>query len=272
MAKSFEADAPQPTEASIESIVRNPRQPRTTFDNDGIEELTRSIAQYGVLQPLVVRKKADGAYELIAGERRLRASRKAGLDKVPVIIREAGSQESLEIALIENLQRINIRPLERARAYKQLIEEFQMTQEQVAEKLSKSRVAIANTLRLLKLPEEIRNGLESERITEGHARALLAFESEAAMLHAYHAILSQGLSVRQVEELTKRAMEAKRQTVRQAPKLDPNLASLQEALSNHFQSKVRLSTKPGGRGSLQIEFTDAEELDRLLDLLGVHLP
>src|SRR5580704_9085673 len=162
-------------ELPVADIVPNSRQPRTVFNDEALEELAASIREYGILQPLIVRPLAEGKHELIAGERRLRAAKLAGLTSVPVIVRSAGNQSSLELALIENLQREDINALESAKAYRRLIDEFGMTQEQVADRVGKSRVSVANTVRLLRLPKRIMEGLEAGFISEGHARALLAF-------------------------------------------------------------------------------------------------
>src|SRR5947199_5012387 len=170
------------SEVLVDAIVPNQRQPRTYFKEEAVQELANSIREVGILQPLVVRPLSEGKYELIAGERRLRASKLAGLETVPVLVRAADDRTSLEMAIIENVQREDISPLESARAYRKLIDEFGLTQEQVAQKVSKSRVSVANTLRLLRLPAQIQQALESGDIQEGHARALLAFESEEEQL------------------------------------------------------------------------------------------
>src|SRR5471030_664225 len=190
-------------ELPVADIVPNSRQPRTLFNEEALEELAASIREYGILQPLIVRPIAEGKHELIAGERRLRAAKLAGLKTVPVLVRSAGNQSSLELALIENLQREDINALESARAYRKLIDEFGLTQEQVAERVGKSRTVIANTVRLLRLPRRITEGLERGIITEGHARALLSFESEAQQLAVYDQILERGMTVRDVENVAK---------------------------------------------------------------------
>lgn len=270
IAEQFETS---PTEAPIEDIVPNPRQPRTVFMEAALEELADSIRQYGVLQPLIVRPVAEGKYELIAGERRLRASKLAGLTHVPIILRAAGNQSSLELALIENVQREDINPLECAHAYRKLAEEFGLTQEQVAEKVGKSRVVIANTIRLLRLPKRIQDGLYEGRITEGHARALLSFESEAQQLAVFEQVIERGLTVREVESASKKAAQAAgtaKQPKPEPPKpepRDPNMVDLERNLSTFLGAPTKL--QPGPTGSkLVIEYYGDEDLQRILDLIG----
>jgi ParB family transcriptional regulator, chromosome partitioning protein len=261
-----------PLEASVDSISPNPRQPRTVFNDEGLQELASSIKEFGILQPLVVRPLAEGQYELIAGERRLRAAKLAGLRTVPVTVRAAGQQNSLELALIENIQREDINPMECARAYRRLIDEFGMTQEQVAERVGKSRVAITNTVRLMKLPQRIQGGLEGGRISEGHARALLGFESEAHQLAVYDQILDRGLTVREVERAAKPrtgAASAPR-SQKSEPAKDPNWQALEEALSIYLGSQVRLQKGEIG-GKIVVDFYSDEDLERILDVLGVSL-
>ncbi|HSI73668.1 MAG TPA: ParB/RepB/Spo0J family partition protein [Fimbriimonas sp.] len=257
------------TEIAVEAIEPNQRQPRTHFDEGALNELADSIKQYGVLQPLIVRPLSEGRYELIAGERRLRASKIAGLQTVPVLLKPAGSQSSLEIALIENVQREDINSLEAAKAYRRLIDEFGMTQEQVAERVGKSRVGVANTVRLLRLPRKIQDGLQEGRITEGHARALLAFDSEAQQLAVYDQILERGLTVREVEKAsTPRQKKPTKEPV--APPTDPNDQDLEQALSIFLGAKTRLQRSEVG-GKLTVEFYSDDDLQRILEVLGFSL-
>ncbi len=256
-----------PSEAPIEAISPNARQPRTQFDEEALDELAASIREHGILQPLVVRPLSEGRYELIAGERRLRAAKRAGLERVPILLRSADNQSSLEIALIENIQREDIGAAECAIAYRRLMDEFGLTQEQVAEKVGKSRAAIANTVRLLRLPRPIFEGLEQGRITEGHARALLAFESHALQLALYEKILTKGLTVRDLERL---AQERPRRREPRPATFDPHWDALQDRLSTHLSSPVRLSKAPKG-GKIQIEFYSDDDLQRILDVLGISL-
>lgn len=267
---------PTPNEAPIESIVPNKRQPRTHFDEDALSELSASIKSHGILQPLVVRAIGEGKYELIAGERRLRAAKAAGLKSVPIIVRSAGDQGSLELALIENVQREDISPLEAAKAYRKLMDEFGLTQEKVAEKVGKSRVAIANVVRLLKLQPKILEGLEKGLISEGHARALLQVENEAIQLALYDKIVSAGMTVRDVERAAKAAEEAgqakKKSSKKNAGQMsfDPEWRRLEDGMSVYFGSPVKLAKAEVG-GKITIDFYSDDDLTRILDILGIHL-
>lgn len=270
IAEQFEGT---PNEVPLDDIAPNQRQPRSYFNEDALEELAASIREYGVLQPLLVKPLTEGKYELIAGERRLRASKLAGLKTVPVLVRSAGPQNSLELALIENVQREDINALECARAYRRLIDEFDLTQEQVAERVGKSRTTIANTVRLLKLPRKIQEGLEAGRISEGHARALLAFETEPQQLAVYEQILDRGLTVREVEKASKPV--SKKGTAAGAkpvvePAVDPNDHSLEEGLSVFLGTPVKLQRSEVG-GRLVVEFYSDDDLDRILESLGFRL-
>jgi ParB family chromosome partitioning protein len=261
------------SELPLAMIVPNQRQPRTNFDDQALDELAASIKEHGVLQPLIVRPVAEGKYELIAGERRLRASRRAGLDVVPVVVRAASAQGSLELALIENLQREDIGAMESARAYRRLVDEFSLRQEDIAGRVGKSRASIANTLRLLKLPAEVQEGLEQGLISEGHARALLSLESPTQQVGLFHRIVSQGLSVRDVEKVTR--PQEKRGTLPRTKSserkaTDPNWSALEEGLSVYFGSPTRLEAGEIG-GRMVVEFYSDDDLQRILDVLGIHL-
>ena len=267
IAEQFEGT---PNEVSLDDIVPNQRQPRHYFDELALEEMASSIREYGVLQPLLVKPLTEGKFELIAGERRLRAAKLADLKTVPVLVRSAGPQNSLELALIENVQREDINALECARAYRRLIDEFGLTQEQVAERVGKSRTGIANTVRLLKLPRRVQEGLEVGRISEGHARALLAFQNEPQQLAIYDQILERGLTVREVENASK---PPRPKTVRSTPPraaADPNDGALEEGLSTHFATPVKLQRAETG-GKLTIEFYSDDDLDRILETIGFRL-
>ncbi|MFZ4507974.1 MAG: ParB/RepB/Spo0J family partition protein [Fimbriimonas sp.] len=257
-----------PSEVPLDAIEPNLRQPRRHFDAAALEDLASSIRQHGVIQPLLVRPLTEGRYELIAGERRLRAAKIAGLTVVPVIVRSAGNQNSLELALIENLQREDIGPVECALAYRRLIDEFGITQEQAADKVGKSRTAVANTLRLLKLPAKILDGLAEGKITEGHARALLGIPNEAHQLVVYDAILERNLTVREVERLAQATPREKPVKAKDTAKLDPNMRALQELLSTTLGSPTRILPGEVG-GKLQIEYYSDEDLQRILEVLGV---
>ncbi len=265
IAEQYEGPA---NELPVSDIVPNSRQPRRLFRDDSLEELAASIREYGILQPLIVRPLAEGKHELLAGERRLRAAKLAGLKSVPVLIRSAGNQSSLEIALIENLQREDINAIESGRAYRRLVDEFGLTQEQVADRVGKSRTAIANTIRLLRLPNRITEGIEQGMISEGHARALLAFESEAHQLAVYNRILEQGLTVRDVEKASKPKTPAARAgKAPEPPSADPDDRALQDSLSTFLGSPAKIY-RPGGAGKLTVEFYDDDDLDRILTVIG----
>lgn len=265
IAEEFES---APREASVDSIVPNPRQPRTVFDEDALQELSDSIREHGVLQPLVVRPKTEGTYELIAGERRLRAAKLAGVKTVPIILRSASNQDSLELAIIENVQREDIRPLEKARAYRRLMDEFGLTQEQVSHKVGKARASVANTVRLLRLPEPIQQGLDSGLISEGHAKALLALDTPGQQLAVYDKILEKGLNVRDIEREVKGPSARPSSKPEKLPPLDdPNWRSLEEALSTYLGNPVKLQKAEVG-GRIVVEFYSDDDLERILETLG----
>jgi ParB family chromosome partitioning protein len=262
-----------PNEASLEDILPNSRQPRTIFEQTALDELAASIRQYGLIQPLVVRPLAEGKFELIAGERRLRAAKIAGLRSVPIVLRSAGNQSALEIALIENVQREDMNALECARSYRRLIDEFGLTQEQVADRVGKSRTAIANTLRIIRLPEAIQKGLELGQISEGHARALLAFDNPTRQMAIFELIVTQGLSVREVERLSQQ------KSVREDPEppkpkaaVDPNMKALEEEIARRLSAPTKIQKTSGGAGGrLTVEFFDDDDLQRILDAIGISL-
>jgi ParB family transcriptional regulator, chromosome partitioning protein len=251
------------------AIRPNTRQPRRSFPEAGIKEMAASIREVGILQPLVVRSTPDG-FELIAGERRLRAAKEAGLDRVPVLIRQAGENESMELALVENLQREDLNPLETAAAYQALIDGFGLSKEQLANRLGKSRAAVTNTLRLAQLPEKIRALLEEGKLTEGHARALLGLETEDQMVHLAQRIQAERLSVRKTEELVREylsgAQEARQtqpQTRSETPvEFDEASRLMREALELPVRVK---SLRKGGK--VEIRFREKEELEALVTLL-----
>ncbi len=265
---SLSSATPGVAELPVNAITRNPHQPRTHFDAAELDELAASIREHGVLQPLIVTRSATpDLYTLIAGERRLLAARQAGLAAVPVIIREASRQELLELALVENVQRADLSPLEAAEAYRQLHEDFHLSQEAVAARVGKSRVAVANTLRLLKLPEAIKQALAENRISEGHARALLALSTPQKQLNALETVLRQDLTVRQTEELARRLAGEKPPAKAHAAKA-PEIADLEERLRTHLSTKVNLNRRGQG-GSLVIHYYSEEELNALVEkILG----
>ena len=258
------------SEVSVDAIIPNERQPRSVFDDARLKELAASVREYGILQPLVVRPLTEGRFELIAGERRLRAAKLAGLATVPITIRAAGNQTSLELALIENIQREDIGPMECARAYRKLMDEFTMTQEQVADKVGKARTSIANTIRLLRLPAPIQQGLESGSIQEGHARALLAFDTADRQIEMFERIVDKGLSVREVEKAARTGPVRTRETKPVESKPATDWSPLEEALSITLGSKVKIQSGEVG-GKITVEFYSDEDLDRILGVLGISL-
>lgn len=259
--------APEGTsEVAVALIRRNPRQPRSGMAEGELDELAASIKEHGVLQPLVVSAGAvPGEYTLIAGERRLEAARRAGLERVPVVVRAATEQERLLLALIENVQRADLSPLETAEAYRQLNDEFGLSHEEISKRVAKSRVAVTNTLRLLRLPEAVRRALASGQLTEGHARALLALPTYHAQAAAADTVIRKALNVRQTEELVRRLLG--KRTAKPAPaKLPPDLRALQRKLQEAFGTRIDLRRAKRG-GTLVFHFYSDEELDALADHL-----
>jgi ParB family transcriptional regulator, chromosome partitioning protein len=251
-------------EIPIDRIARNPHQPRSSFDDASLGELSASIAAHGVLQPVVVRSTNDGGYELIAGERRLMASRAAGLSTIPAVVRETAGGEALELALVENLQRADLNAMEEAGAYRELIDRFGLSHEAVARQVGKSRVAISNALRLLDLAPETRQAIVDGRISEGHGRALAAITIEELQRAVLQLVLDRRLSVRQTEELVRRKRSAP--ASHQPELLTGDLADLEAQLRGILATKVGIvRTRRGGR--LVIEFYSDEELDRLYGII-----
>lgn len=253
------------TMVPISAIAVNPYQPRRTFAPEALAELSESIRLHGILQPLTVRLR-EGGYELIAGERRLQAARHAGMDAVPVLLRACTDREMLALALVENLQREDLNPLEAAQSYQQLMDEFHLTQAEVAEQVGKSRSAVANTLRLLALPAHMQQAVREGAMSEGHARALLAVSDDIRQEELFHETLTKKLSVRALESLVN---PRPRETARRGdPTIDPNTRQALSLMQAALGLRVRL--KPGSRadrGTLEIEFYTAEDLDRLYELL-----
>ncbi len=256
----------------IDAIMPNPRQPRSSFDADALEELAASIREMGLIQPLIVQQSTDTQdpgqpprYQLIAGERRWRAARLAGLQHVEVIVKEASPQEMLELALVENIQRADLNPLEEANAYHQLAQEFGMTQERIAERVGRSRASVANTMRLVRLPEEIRQGLLDSRISEGHARALLMLDDHEEQSLAYRAVIKKQLSVRQTEELVRRLKRSTGDTKRQRSR-SPETVRLEQEFRDSLGTKVNLYRSSKG-GKLVIHFYSEDDLQVLYERL-----
>lgn len=251
---------------NLSEIEPNRAQPRKDFDDEALSELADSIAQHGVLQPLLVRPIADGGYQIVAGERRWRACRMAGVSEVPAVIRELSDAEVMELALIENLQREDLNSVEEARGYEALMEQYGLTQEAVAKTVGKSRPTVTNALRLLSLPEEILSLLEEGRLSAGHARALLSFEEKESMLLAAKRAVEEGLSVRALERLAKEA-NAPRKTPAPA-RTNRFYEEVTLSLKEHLGRKVRVAPKGKEKGVLEIEFYSEEDLAFLAGLLG----
>jgi ParB family chromosome partitioning protein len=253
----------------IDQIDPNPYQPRTTIELEELKELSSSILEHGLLQPLVVSydEKID-RFILIAGGRRLLAARKAGLDLVPVMIREVSEEARLELALVENLQRTDLNPMEAADAYQTLSEKFHLNHEEIAARVGKSRTAVSNTLRLVKLPAAIKQAILEHRISEGHARAILALDSPQAQLAALNAIEKEGLNVRQAEELVRR-LSGERPPKKLKTFPQPEIVAMEDRLRRHFGTKVFLHNRANGGGTITIHYYSDEELDALLsNILG----
>ena len=251
---------------SVDLVSPNPRQPRSRVHPEGLEDLTASIREHGVLQPLIVTPgDMDGRFVLIAGERRLEAARLAGLVSVPVLVRQATDQQRLELAIIENVQRSDLSALEQAEAYRQLAEDFNLSHEEIATLVGKSRVAVTNTLRLLKLPDVVKNALIEGRISEGHARALLALATPDAQTAALRTLLRQELNVRQTEELV-RKLSGEKLPRKQKPAAAPEVAALEERLRSSLGTKVTVRSGRKG-GTVTIHYYSDEELDALMKRL-----
>ncbi len=252
----------------ISEIEPNREQPRKEFDEAALAELSQSIMQFGVLQPILVRPLIDGGYQIVAGERRFRASRMAGLTEIPAVIRELSDNETMELALIENLQREDLTPVEEAKGYKTLIETYDMSHEQVAQTVGKSRSAITNTMRLLLLPEDVLEMVENGTLTNGHARALLALENKALISTVAQDIVKKGLSVRQVEKLVKDLTKKPSTRTRTAKSKPSYFAEVELALSEYLGNKVVVTpSKDGKGGTLSIDFYSLEELKDLANKL-----
>jgi ParB family chromosome partitioning protein len=253
-------------EIDIDRIIPNSHQPRKDFDEDALNELAASIKEHGVIQPVVVSALDDGFFQLIAGERRWRASQRAGLLRVPAVVREPGERGSLELALIENLQREDLNPMEEAHAYERLISDFDMTQEDVARRVGKNRATIANMLRLLRLPAEVQQWLRENRLTTGHAKALLSLSDLNAILESARKIILGNYSVRQAEMLVSRYANSggKNESGGSVETVDPNVKAAVHALEQVLGTKVTVQEN-GGRGRLEIHFYSFEEMNRLYE-------
>ena len=258
-------------EIEIARVRPNPYQPRADFDESALDELKRSIIEKGVIQPITVRRK-DDRYELVSGERRVRAALEAGLKKIPAYVIEVHrDEEMLELALIENLQREHLNPIEIAISYRRLINDCNLTQEEVAQKIAKDRTTVTNFLRLLKLPEKIQTALRKNQLTGGHARALVAIDDEKKQLRIFDRIIKKGLSVRQVEQIVRNIGE-KKETKKVFPissATQSALNSVEEKIRNVLATKVTVQPKGGDKGEIVIEYYSNDDLDRLLDLFSI---
>ena len=250
-------------ELDINQVEPNKNQPRKNFDQDALNELADSIKQYGVIQPIVV-QKIDDYYEIIAGERRWRAAKIAKLKKIPVVIKNFSEQEIVEIALIENIQREDLNPIEEAEAYKRLIDEYNLKQEEMAERLSKSRTSITNSMRLLKLSSKVQKLVISGELSSGHARALIPVEDAKKQYTLALEIIKNKLSVRETEKLVKALLEPKKKVKKAVPENDFVYRDIEGKIKDIVGTKVKINNKPGGKGKIEIEYYSTEDLERLI--------
>lgn len=259
-------------EIELDKITANPNQPRKEFDPTSLQELADSIAEIGIVQPITLRQMSDDTYQLIAGERRWRASKLAGLRTIPAYIRTADDENVMEMALIENIQREDLNSVEIALAYQHLIEQYDLTQERLSERVGKNRSTITNYLRLLRLPAPIQMALQNKEIDMGHARALLALDNPTLQIKLFHEITKEKLSVRKVEEMVKALLEGEsvkagsKKITPKGAKLPEEYNILKDSLSKFFQTKVQLTCSEKGKGKISIPFTNEEELERIIEL------
>ncbi len=260
------------TRIALAEIEINPKNPRKDFDEQALNELAASIKLHDIIQPLTVSRLANGKYQLIAGERRFRASKIAGLKDVPAYIRQANDAELLELALLENLQREDLNAIEIGLSYKRMMDELTYTQEQVAERMGKERSTVTNYIRLLKLPPDIQLGVRNGTMSMGHARALINIDTVDKQLYVFNEIKNKGLSVRQTEELVRNLYKAENKDVKVAPKSDlpPAYKRIQDNLASHFGTKVKMAHNKKGYGSITLEYYSLEELNKILDLMSVQ--
>lgn len=252
---------------NINDIEPNRDQPRKYFDEEALKELADSIAMHGVIQPLLVRPLSDGGYQLIAGERRWRASRMAGLSQVPVVVKELTDEEAMELALIENLQREDLNPIEEAEGFKLLMDTYSFTQEQAAERVGKSRPAVANALRLLSLPEAVLDMVKQGIISSGHARTLIPLTDENLIIKLAEEISQKELSVRETERIVKTLMKPKNEIVKKKSKRDPYYDECEIAIREELGRKAKINVSRGNKGSIELEFFSKEDLQSILEAL-----
>lgn len=257
------------SEIELSRIKPNPEQPRREFDDESLEELAVSIREIGIVQPVSLRQMPDGTYQIIAGERRYRAAQRAGLSTIPAYIRTVEDEAVMEMALIENIQREDLNAIEIALSFRKLIEQYNLTQEQLSERIGKKRATVTNYLRLLRLPAEVQIGLRDKLIDMGHARALLSVENTAVQIEIYKAIIAEGLSVRKVEEMVRNMSQAHSVTAKTVAKSSARRQEynlLKNHLSDFFGTKVQFSCDDKGKGKISIPFKNEEELERLIAL------
>lgn len=257
-------------EIEVEQIRANPNQPRKSFDDDKLKQLSESIRTDGVLQPIVVRKRGD-TYQLIMGERRLQAARLAGVPKVPVIVKDVKDADSLRLALVENIQREDLNAIEVAHAFRELVSTFGLTQSELADMIGRNRSSVANTMRLLNLPDDVQQMIVDERLTGGHARALLALPTQKEQLALARRIVGRNLSVRQAEVEVGLAAKKKRGEKKQKEK-PPHIAYLENALTQHLGTRVSIDERRGGKGKITIEFYGHDDFERLAEVMNLPIP
>ena len=255
-------------EINIDLIKPNPDQPRTEFDEEALTELATSIKELGIIQPISLRKMGDGSYQIIAGERRYRASKLAGLKSMPAYVRTVEDETVMEMALIENIQREDLNAVEIALTFQKLIEQYNLTQERLSERIGKKRTTIANYLRLLRLPAEIQLGLKNKVIDMGHARALLSTDDASLQLKLYDEIKLNGYSVRKVEELVKGATKKAEPAEKPSKKENPNYETYSKELISLFKTKVKIVCDENGKGKISIPFKNEKEFERIKEILG----
>ncbi len=251
----------------IVDIEPNKDQPRTSFDEEALNELTESIAEHGVITPIIVTKSDNGFYKIVAGERRWRASKKAGLKEIPAIVRELSEMQTQEIALIENLQRQNLNPVEEAMGFKRLMDEFSLSQEEVAKKLGKSRSSVANSVRILALPKEVIELVKSGEISFGHAKVILSAKDTHSMLEIAKEVVSKGLSVRDTELIINQKPKKEKKKTKKDLNVELAFSDIEKKLTEQIGAKVKISSK-GNKGRVQIEYYSNDELERIIKILG----
>ena len=255
------------SEIPLKNISVNPFQPRTSFDEESLNELVMSVEEHGIIQPITIRRAADNSYQLITGERRLRAAKKAGLKRIPAYVREAGDENMMELALVENIQREDLDAIEVAISYQRLIEEFSLTQERLGERVGKKRTTIANYLRLLNLPVEIQTSIRQKKLSMGHARALAGIEDKEFQLQVFGKILSNDLSVRKVESLAQKARNQEELETTSGEEQRSDYEDLREHLSHYFGATVEFKRSNKGTGRIVIPFKSDEDLQRIVSIL-----